>query len=115
MISSSTDDQQQQRRPAPLAVSADSVVLLSIGAAVAAAHPVPLADLFFAVAYPCYMALTNEWRFGGNVVGAHRRPTLRQRLGAIVTPGSRGRGGAPSLLPMQEVPLTLLQKVGTAL
>ena len=83
MISSSTDDQQQQRRPAPLVVSADSVVLLSIGAAVAAAHPVPRADLFFVVAYPCYMALTNEWRFGGNVVGAHREfvPLLREGRG----------------------------------
>ena len=77
MISSSSP------RPAPLAVSADSVVLLSIGAAIAAAHPVPRADLFFAVAYPCYMALTNEWRFGGNVVGVHREfvPLLREGSG----------------------------------
>lgn len=70
-------------RPAPLTVSVDSVVLLSIAGAIAAAHPVPRADLLFAVAYPCYLALTNEWRFGGNAVGVGREfvPLLREESG----------------------------------
>ena len=70
-------------RPAPLTVSADSLVLLSIAGAIAAAHPVPRADLLFSVAYPCYLALTNEWRFGGNAVGAGREfvPLLREGSG----------------------------------
>lgn len=71
------------KQPSPLTVSPDSIVLLGIAGSIAYVHPIPFADLAFAVAYPCYLAVMNQWRFGGNSVGADREfvPLLREGRG----------------------------------
>ena len=70
-------------QPSPLTVSPDSIVLLGIAGTIAAVHPVPPADLAFAVAYPYYLVVMNQWRFDGNSVGADREfvPLLREGRG----------------------------------
>ena len=58
----------------------DSLVLLGLATAIAVTHPVPRKDLAFASLYPAYLAMMNQWRYGGNAVGIDREfvPLLRQ-------------------------------------
>lgn len=71
-------------KPSPITVKLDSVVLLGFASAITLAHPVPRQDLVFAVLFPAYLAVMNQWRFGGNAVGVDREfvPLLRQGGGA---------------------------------
>jgi len=67
-------------KPSPITISPDSLVLIGFATAIAIVHPVPRKDLVFAVVYPTYLAVMNQWRFGGNAVGVDREfvPLLRQ-------------------------------------
>lgn len=67
-------------QPSPITLSPDSLVLIGFATVIAIVHPVPRKDLVFAVLYPTYLAVMNQWRFGGNAVGMDREfvPLLRQ-------------------------------------